>query len=337
MDIETIWNGWEDAERFSGVFSAHDAKGVLFEKCQGFRSLGERLKNNSETAFGIASGTKLFTGLAVCRLIDGGKLSLFDRLWDVLPYDLGRIDKRVTVYHLLMHTSGIGDYLDEEDPNAVAHEQELVNKYPVYLWESLDYYLPMIAPLPPKFEPGERFGYSNAGYVLLGLVIEAVSGRRYQDFVTEEIIEKLSLRHTGFYRMDELPYNTAYGYVKTGSGSWRTNIFKLPVIGGSDGGLFTCAADLDVLWRAVFDGHVLSDAVLRSFAKPQVSIGGGKSCGLGVYRFNRNGKTAFYAVGGDFAVDFFTVYFPREKLTVSALGNTELNTKPLLRALLAEF
>lgn len=174
MNIENIWNSWDDAANFSGVFSVIDEAGIVFERCCGFRNRSEKLFNQRDTAFAIASGTKLFTGLAVCKLIDAGKLRLEDKLWDILPYDLGQIDKRVTLFQLLTHTSGIGDYLDEETPNIC--EEELCNKYPVYLWEELGYYLQMITPLPQKFEPGARFGYSNAGFIMLGLVVEAISG-----------------------------------------------------------------------------------------------------------------------------------------------------------------
>ncbi|MGI6193409.1 MAG: serine hydrolase, partial [Christensenellales bacterium] len=97
LDFEKVWNSWQDAEAFSGVVSVRDEQGVIFEKCQGFRIFSEQLPNNANTAFGIASGTKLFTALAVCKLIDGGKLSLNDKLWDLLPYDLGQINRNVTV------------------------------------------------------------------------------------------------------------------------------------------------------------------------------------------------------------------------------------------------
>ncbi len=289
--------------------------------------------NNYETAFGIASGTKLFTGLAVCKLIDAGKLSLNDAVWDVLPYALGQMDKRVTVRHLLTHTSGIGDYIDEESPDIARQMQALYNQHPVYLWEQLAYYLPLITPLPPKFAPGARFGYSNAGFVLLGLVIEAISGKPYQQYITQEIISALQLRHTGFYRMDALPANTAYGYMQDQTGQWRTNIFSVPVLGGADGGLYTCAQDLDTLWRAVFSGRVLSGDMLQAFLTPHVSRKQGRSYGLGVYRIDRGTNTAYYALGSDFGVDFFTAYFPGQRITASALGNTQVNTYPLLDAL----
>ena len=335
MNIEKIWNNLPENGGFSGVFSVRNETGVIFERCCGFRSRSEKLPNTSDTAFGIASGTKLFTGLAVCRLIDEGKLSLNDKLWDILPFDLGKIDKRVTIFQLLTHTSGVGDYIDEEASDFEAQMRKLYTKYPVHLWERLDYYLPMITPLPPKFEPGARFGYSNAGFVLLGLVVEAVSGASYQQFVNVNLISPLNLNRTGFYRTDSLPANTATGYVGADAFTLRSNVFLLPVIGGADGGLYTNAEDLDTLWQALFSGRVLSENMLQAFLAPQVKRRESNSYGLGVYRYDCGNNTVFYAVGGDFGVDFFTAYFPRENLTASALGNSEWNTYPLLPAMLA--
>ena len=91
MNIEEIWNNWDDAENFSGVFSVRNENGIVFEKRCVFRNRSEELPNTGDTAFGIASGTKLFTGLTVCKLIDSGKLSINDRLCDMLQYDLGRL------------------------------------------------------------------------------------------------------------------------------------------------------------------------------------------------------------------------------------------------------
>ena len=340
MDIKQIWENWTDAESFSGVFSVSKGQEIVFEKHCGFRNQSEALPNNGETAFGIASGTKLFTGLAVCRLIDCNKLSLDDRLCDVLPYDLGQIDRRVTVHHLLTHTSGVGDYIDEEVENSMAELQSLYDKHPVYLWERLEYYLPMITPLPPKFEPGGRFGYSNAGYVLLGLAVEAAGGVSYQQYVTDGIINPCGLTHTGFYRTDSLPPNTAHGYMRgKGKDVWRSNIFSLPVIGGSDGGLYTCAGDLRKLWSSIFLNRILSEEMTQAFLKPHVLMDeedddDEDSYGLGVYMHKSSGKMFYYAVGGDYGIDFFTAFFPEQHITASALGNTNTDTFPLLKAFL---
>jgi len=135
--------------------------------------------------------------------------------------------------------------------------------------------------------------------------------------------------------MDSLPANTALGYMEAPDcDGWRTNTFHLPIIGGSDGGIYTCAGDMDTLWRAVFSGRILSEGMLEEFLKPQVQIFETESYGLGVYRLENDGKLVYYVVGGDFGVDFFSLYWPQHKISASALGNTDLNTFPLFDAVL---
>ena len=334
--MQDIFNNWlqDDGEDFSGVFSVTGADGVIFQQACGYRNKAEELPNTVDTAFAIASGTKLFTGLAVCKLIDEKKLSLDAKLCDLLPFDLGKIDKRVTIFHLLTHTSGVGDYIDEDADDCDEQLQALRDKYPAHLWTRLEYYLQMITHLPPKFEPGERYGYSNSGFILLGLVVEAMSGLPYQQYVQEHIIAPCKLTHTGFYRMDTLPANTALGYLQDeDTDEWRTNIFSMPILGGSDGGLFTCAKDLDKLWRAIYAHKILSKEMTQSFLSLHVMIDEecGESYGLGIYRNLEDNKESYYAVGGDSGVDFFTAYFPQSKIVMSAFANTdEVNTFPLL-------
>ncbi len=334
--IKDLWTRWNEEASFSGVLSVTDDTGTVLEACTGYRNQSERLPNKPDTAFGIASGTKLFTGLSVCKLIEAKKLNLDDRIWDVLPYDLGQINKRVTLGHLLTHTSGIGDYLDEEADDYDEASDALAVQYPLYLWEQLDYYLQMITPLPQKFKPGERFGYSNAGFIMLGLAIESAAKVPYRQFVTSEIIAPLQLRHTGFYRMDQLPANTALGYTDNGAGGLKTNQFTLPIVGGSDGGLYTCTGDMDTLWRALFDGRILTDAMRGSFLSAHVRRDSDRSYGLGVYRMDRNGHTAHYAVGADAGVSFFSIYFPQWKRTATAISNTESDIFTLQRILLED-
>lgn len=91
---EALWQGWPGAASFSGVFAVFGPQGPLLQKCCGLRNRGEALANNRGTAFGIASGTKLFTALAVCKLVAAGKLALQDKLWHLLPHHLGRIYKK---------------------------------------------------------------------------------------------------------------------------------------------------------------------------------------------------------------------------------------------------
>jgi len=327
--IQDIFDSWlkEQEDDFSGVLSASNSSGIICQHTNGYRNKAEELLNTAETVFGVASGTKLFTGLALCKLLDDKKLALEDKLCDLLSFDLGQIDKEITVYHLLTHTSGVGDYIDEEADDADEQLLNLYNKYPVQLWDRLEFYLQMITPLSPKFKPGERYSYSNSGYILLGLVIEAVSGVPYQQFVHDIIIKPCKLERTGFYRTDSLPANTALGYIQDEDTQiWRTNIFSSPIIGGSDGGLYTCAEDLDKLWRAIFSHGILSQEMSDAFLKSYITIDedddSAESYGLGIYHYSSGDKLAHFAVGGDSGVGFCTAYYPKTETVISCFSNT---------------
>jgi len=329
--IKELFDAWleKETDDFSGVLSATGVDGVIHQQTFGFRNKVEELLNETDTAFGIASGTKLFTGLAVCKLIDSGKLSLGDKLYDLLPCDLGQIDKGVTVYQLLTHTSGVGDYIDEDVEDFDEQLAALYKKYPSHNWLNMDYYLQMTSPLAPKFAPGEDYSYSNSGYVLLGLVIEAVSGKSYQQFVADEIIKPCGLTHTGFYRSDALPNNAAIGYMHDEeSDEWNTNAESIPILGGSDGGIYSCSADMDKLWRAVFGNKVLSDEMTALFLKSHEIIeeddedGSVESYGLGVYKYTVGDKYFHFVIGIDSGVGFCSAYYPATQVVVSAFSNT---------------
>ena len=322
-EITKKWVADQDND-FSGTLTVFDANGIIFNQASGFRNKAEELPNTPDTAFAMASGTKLFTGIAVCKLIESGKIALDTLLCEVVKHDLGKISQGVTIRHLLTHTSGVGDYIDEDADDMDERLKSLYAKYPPHLWVNMEYYLQMTTHLPPKFAPGTSYAYSNSGYVLLGLVIEAISGKPYQNFVMDEIITPLNLNRTGFFRSDNLPANTAIGYLEDG----RTNIHSLPVRGGSDGGLYSCTADINKLWRAIFAGKVLSLEMQDVFLTPHIEIdtdeddGSKESYCLGVYLYSKDGKKAHFAVGGDSGVGFLTAYYPHNSVSVSCFSNT---------------
>ncbi|MCL2350168.1 MAG: beta-lactamase family protein [Defluviitaleaceae bacterium] len=328
-DIQNIFETWikDDGEDFSGVFCLADESGILYQQVHGYRHMAEKLPNAADTAFAIASGTKLFTALAVCKLIDQGKLSLDDKICDILSRDLGQIDKRVTILHLLTHTSGVGDYVDEDAEDFDAMMTALRNTYPAHLWTNLEYYLQMITHLPQKFEPDARYGYSNSGFILLGLAVEAVSGMSYHKFVKDNIIMSCGMTHTDFYRSNALPPNTTPGHIyDEETDTYRTNIFDVPIMGGADGGIYTTAPDLDKLWRNIFANKVLSEEMTQNFLKYQVTIDEecGESYGLGIYRNEEQGNLSYYVMGVDEGVRCITAYFPQSKMVLTALGNKDV-------------
>jgi len=326
--IQDIFADWNKVNEFSGAFSVSATGNIIFQETCGYRNIAEKLPNEIYTSFAIASGRKFFTALSICKLIDSGYLNLNDRIWDLIPHGLKQINKEITVFHLLTHTSGIGDYIDEEASSDYFDILSLYDNRPVHKWDSLTFYLPLFNELPQKFNPGERTGYSNAGFILLGLIIERVSKLTYHKYVEENIIHPLGLTNTGFYRMNNLPGNTALGYIYDEAlNEHLTNILYMPIIGGSDGGIFTSAKDLITLWEAVLSNRIFSGNMREQFLTPHGGFG------LGVYLRERDNKNAYYTLGGDFGIDFFSAYFPRTKMTVSALGNTEMNTYPLFEQL----
>ncbi|MCL1786650.1 MAG: beta-lactamase family protein [Defluviitaleaceae bacterium] len=319
--IESIFATWKDADIFSGVISLSDKTGVIYEKVQDFRNRGEQLPNQVDTAFGIASGGKLFTAAAICQLIDQGKLSLDSKIGDILPQDLKNIDKNITVFQLLTHSSGIADYLEFDDDKAA--ERQFYIDHPVSQWTSNAFYLPFFNEKPSVFEPGSKMDYSNSNYILLALMIEAVSGEDYHRYITEHIIKPLDLTRTGFHATNNLPGNTAVGY------TWDVNIeayvgnnFLLPIIGAGDGGLYTTAGDMVKFWTGLFAGKLFSQEMLTQFLTPRVvfeDIDG--HIGLGVFITEKDGETIYWHDGSDYGVGFHSAYCPATGKVLTILSN----------------
>lgn len=331
LNVQEIFDRWNGAEEFSGVFSVRKPGEVVFETACGYRNISEGLKNKTDTKFGTASGTKIFTAAAICLLIQQGKLTLADKVLDILDADFSYFSREITVQHLLTHMSGVPDYFDEE----VNDDFEAVWKdLPVYRVTELSHFLPMFANLPMRFEPGQKFSYCNSGYIMLGLIIEEITGRCFQDFVSGSILQPCGLSNTGFFRSDMLPGNTALGYIyDEGLKGRRTNIYSLPVIGASDGGLYTNAQDMIKFWTCLSTGGILSEEITAKMLSPLVQAGEKSDYGLGVYLPKVTRGESFYVLGWDPGVLFFSAYYPKTGITATAFANTGVNIFPLLAEL----
>src|SRR5262249_45099952 len=120
--------------------------------------------------------------------------------------------------------------------------------------------------------PGGDFYYSNSGFVLLGLVIEEVTGRDFRDVIAERVFRPCGMTRSGYFAMDALPENTANGYIPQAEGGWRTHIYAIPSIGPTDGGAFTTAGDLRLFWTSLLAGRVLSRPMHDRFLTPAVRV-----------------------------------------------------------------
>ena len=139
---------------------------------------------------------------------------------------------------------------------------------PTYTMRSPRDFLPMFQNQAMKFAPGERFEYNNSGFVLLGLIIEAISGQPYTEYVTEHVLHAAGMTDSGFFALNQLPSRTASGYLPTEDGQWRTNIFEIPIMGCADGGVFVTAPDFGRLWDGLSNHRLLSPSMTERFLSP---------------------------------------------------------------------
>jgi CubicO group peptidase (beta-lactamase class C family) len=191
--------------KFSGVISIFRDASTLYTKAYGYRDIKNHLPNTTNTAFGIASGTKFFTALGIGVLIDQGLLSLDTTIGKIAQEYAGFIDQQATIQQLLTHTSGIYDYYDEEIETDF---ENFFVEIPWYKLETPSDYYPLFKGHVPKFRPGERYSYSNGGFVLLGMLIEKLTG----SLVSMPSMIFLKTRRMAIWRTEEQPTSTTCHY-----------------------------------------------------------------------------------------------------------------------------
>ncbi|HRF49199.1 MAG TPA: serine hydrolase domain-containing protein [Anaerolineales bacterium] len=321
-----------DAHAFSGVVSIRQHGRILYERATGYADRSNKIANTLETRFGIASGTKFLTALAIGKLIAEGKLSLSTTLQDCLVLDFPQqYVPGITIQHLLTHTSGIPDFYDEE--KITDFDNFFVGR-PWYEMRGPRDYLTVFPDEPMKFAPGARFSYSNGGYILLGVVIEQVTGRPYQDYVDQAIFRALGMKRSGFFAFNRLPEGTAFGYIG-GADGWRTNIYNLPIVGASDGGAYTTVDDLATLWKAFWANEIVPQNLGALFASPYMKADGeGEATyyGHGLWlNLERAEHPEVYIVGSDAGVSFWSSVRLDSDRLVTVISNTSNGAWPLLR------
>jgi CubicO group peptidase (beta-lactamase class C family) len=238
---------------FSGsIIIAQDGIPIL-QEAYGFadRSLG--IPNNIDTKFNLGSLDKMFTAVAIMQLVEKGDMSLQSVVGDYLPdYPVPEIANTVTIHELLTHTSGLGSYFDS--PLYIETFDQI---------RSLEDYFTLFAEFPLQDLPAGQFSYSNSGYIVLGLIIESVSGQSYYDYVRDFIFEPSGMGDTACYELDAGTPNLAVGYTTLDSegndtGQINDNRAMLPMRGGSAGGGYSTAPDLLSFSIALLNSQLLT-------------------------------------------------------------------------------
>jgi CubicO group peptidase (beta-lactamase class C family) len=304
---------------FSGVVSIFRGEEKFYSEAFGYADIANKRKNNVKTRFAIASGTKFFTALGIGRLIEEGRLSPDTTVREIFHKDFTYIEPQANIGQLLTHTSGIYDYYDED--LEIDSENFFVD-IPWYQLQTPTDYLPLFENKKQKYLPGERFSYSNGGFIFLGIIIENVTGQLYRDFIHSHVFAPAQMTDSGYYAFNQLPKNTAYGYKKSQNGDRETNIYNLPVRGGSDGGAYTTTYNLYNFWRALFSNKILSKQLTKAFLSPHVIVDDPIEYGYGVYISKFSGMDMFFIVGGDAGVGFDSRYIPEKEIQITIISNT---------------
>jgi CubicO group peptidase (beta-lactamase class C family) len=270
-----------EADVFSGaVLVARDGKPLL-AGAWGQANKTYNVPNTLNTRFNLGSMNKMFTAVAIAQLVERGKLSLDDPIEKYLDADW--IDREriagMTVRHLLTHTSGLGDYFTDE------------------FWDSsrlkfreIADFKPLVRAIRPEFKPGERWQYSNAGFLLLGAMVEKASGMGYYAYIRENIYKPAGMNDTDSYDVDRTAPNLAVGYSSVaapgGGEEWESNTLKHVVRGGPAGGGYSTVDDLLRFDQALRSGKLIRKETLEQMWTPtpasQSSPGGGYGMGFGV-------------------------------------------------------
>jgi D-alanyl-D-alanine carboxypeptidase len=227
------------AGQFSGVAVLAKNGVPVFQHAYGMADRERSVANNLETAFNLGSINKVFTQIAILQLQAAGKLSLDSTLAAYWPdYPNKEVAHKITIRQLMRHTSGIGGNIFDTPAGGKRNDIRTLKDY-----------LPLFVNEPLQFEPGSSNAYSNAGYVVLGLLIERLSGQDYYTYVREHIIQPAGMRRTDSFFVDSLPPNTAIGYTRGDDNAppntpQRRNAKDLPGRGSSAGGGYSTAQDL---------------------------------------------------------------------------------------------
>lgn len=320
-------------EQFSGTFYAI-SNGDKLTGSYGYANRAEKIKNQINTRFGIASGCKIFTSIAICQLIEKGKINFDTKLKECLSFEFPYFDEEITIHHLLTHTSGIPDYFDED---VMDDFEELWESMPMYNLRRLQDFLPLFQNEKMTTELG-TFHYNNSGYILLGLIVEEVSGHVFSDYIQQFIFKKASMTDSGYFEMDDLPGRVALGYIKKPDGGWRTNIYSLPVKSSSDGGAYVTAEDMISFWDALMNARLLTKEMTQTLLTPRVQVKDDIYYGYGGYmQTNSEHVEKYILMGYDPGVNFRSVHYPNRNLTIVVCSNKSDGAYEMIKTIEASY
>ena len=308
-------NGYiEKLERdneLSGSILLAKGDAVLLEKHWGYADLEQKHKINAETLFGLASGSKMFTAVAIMQLQEQGKLKLTDKLTDYFP-DFPRRDwaERVTLQQMLSHTSGIAEYWTSENEPAMLNFND---------WHQ---FLPLIYKGGFNLEPGTESSYSNSNFMLLGSIVEKVSGQDYYAFISTNILAKAGMTQSGFFYHADPNHSFARPHARKEGGGWQLAKHFKNGKGSPAGGCYSNAADMLKFYKALKNNQLVSASTLQNMTTDKtIGVKDAQPYGLG-FILEQHAQEPTYGHGGTAdGVNFEFRYFPRQDILLVVFCN----------------
>lgn len=286
---------------------------------KGYRDLANQLTIDKETSFPTASAGKFFIAVGIMKLVESNQLSLDKTIGELLPFDLHSIDNNVTLKELLTHTSGIPNYFDEE---VMSDYSQLWIDFPNYKIRTSKDLLPLFIDKKMDYPRGERFSYNDSGFVLLGIIIEEVTKKPFDQYLDEIIFKPLKMNNTGYYELDRLPKNCANAYIFDKNQSvYYQNIYSVDVKGTGAGGAFTNATDVRKFWDGLLSYKLLKKETVAFMLKKHVELKG-HGYGLGVWLDEQNFP---FFTGEDPGVTFISWCNTKEDRLITIISNYQDN------------
>lgn len=289
---------------------------IVYHKAFGMANLELGVPLQPDHVLRIGSVTKQFTAVAILQLVEQGKLSLQDELTKFIP-DYPTQGKRIIVEHLLTHTSGIKSYTGMKEWDPATHRKDFTPT------ELVDYFKNQ----PMDFDPGEQWEYNNSGYVLLGVIIEKVSGQTYAEYLDEHIFKPLGMKHTYYDVSTTLIPNRAAGYSQADvAGAYANSTFLSMTQPYAAGSLLSTVEDLFIWTKAVHEGKVVRPDLLKKAFTPYILPDGSSTrYGYGWALNNLLGSPTIEHSGGIHGFLSDLVYLPNEEICVAILTNCDCN------------
>lgn len=323
--IDLLMSLYNQYGQFNGSVLVAEHGKVIFKKGYGQANMEWNIPNEPDTKFRLGSISKQFTAFLIVKLVQDGKIKLDAPITAYLPDYPKATGDKVTIHHLLTHTSGIPNY------TAVPRFLQEKSREPYTPQE----FIKTFENLPLEFTPGERFRYSNSGYFVLGYIIEKITGKTYEQYLQETILTPLKMVNTGYDHNEIILKKRAAGYEKRG-----TKLINAPYLDMSipyaAGSLYSTVEDLYLWDQSLYTNQLLSAASMELLYKPYIDAGG-ESYGYGWFidEVPNGDKTKLKVIEHGGGINGFNTVIsriPANKNLVVLLNNTggtvlgEMNT-----------